>query len=241
MLLRLPHDRITEPIDAFNFDEAVNPNDNSQLLWGNASYAFAACLTGAFARHGWTAAIRGPEGGGLVEGLPFRATWPLTEIAINDRTELELSAAGFLPLASVAGTDTAVFYSANSVHQTTTYADKGANESARLSNQLPYVFAVSRFAQYLRVLTRDKVASFMSRDQLQEFLNRWISNYVGAGDDDTQQAKAKRPLREARVEVSEKPGARGTYQVAAFLRPRFQLEDLGVSLRTMFDLPASSR
>ena len=247
ILLRAPYSRTTAPLDLFDFDEVPNPNDNSQLLWGNAAYAFSACLTRAFARHGWTAAVRGLEGGGLVEGLPSWAAniggsdpaiRPVTEIAINDRTEAELAAAGFLPLASVEGTDTAVFFSSNSAQQPGRYKDESANAAARLSIQLPYVFAVSRFAQYLRVLTRDKVGAFMSRDQLEQFLNRWISTYVAASDDDTQIRKAQYPLRDARVEVSEKPGRPGLYQVAAFLRPRFQLEELGVSLRIAFDLPA---
>jgi type VI secretion system protein ImpC len=238
MLLRLPYDGTITPLEAFDFNEVPGPNDNSQFLWGNAAYAFAACLTRAFALHGWTAAIRGHEGGGRVEGLPFRSPGPVTEIAINDRTESELAAAGFLPLASVEGMDVAVFFSANSVQQIRSYSDNTADLLARLSIQLPYTFAVSRFAHYLRVLTRDKVGAFMSPDQLEQFLNRWISDYVAASDDDTQTAKAQRPLREARVQVAEKPGRPGRHQVVAFLRPRFQLEEPGAPLRIAFDLPA---
>ncbi len=40
------------------------------ICWGNAAYALAERITNAFALYRWTAAIRGVEGGGLVEGLP---------------------------------------------------------------------------------------------------------------------------------------------------------------------------
>ena len=50
-------------------EEEVDARDN-KYLWGNSAYAFATCLTNAFAKYFWCAAIRGVEGGGLVEGLP---------------------------------------------------------------------------------------------------------------------------------------------------------------------------
>ena len=48
---------------------------------GNAAYAFASRLTDAFARYEWCAAIRGVEGGGLVEGLPRTPLPPTTAIS----------------------------------------------------------------------------------------------------------------------------------------------------------------
>jgi type VI secretion system protein ImpC len=55
--------------------------------------------------------------------------------------------------------------------------------------------------------------------------------------DATQSAKAKRPLREARVDVIEDKAKPGCYQAIAFLRPHFQLDELGVSLRLVAELP----
>ena len=49
----------------------TSSNEHEEYLWGNAAYDFAARLTAAFAKHHWCVAIRGPEGGGLVEGLPI--------------------------------------------------------------------------------------------------------------------------------------------------------------------------
>jgi type VI secretion system protein ImpC len=86
-------------------------------------------------------------------------------------------------------------------------------------------------------MMRDKIGSFMSRKNCEDFLNRWISNYVTLDDDAPASVKAKYPLREARVDVAEIPGKPGAYRAVAFLRPHFQLDELSVSLRLVADLP----
>jgi type VI secretion system protein ImpC len=247
VLMRLPYGKDTTPVDEFDYEENVDGRDHSKYLWGNAAYAFAARLTDAFARHEWCAAIRGVEGGGLVEGLPAHtfitddgdvATKCPTEIAITDRRENELAKLGFIPLSYYKGTDTAAFMGAQSAQRPQVYLDADATANARLSTQLQYIFACSRFAHFLKTMMRDKVGSFMSRDQCEAFLNRWISNYVLLDDMAPQDLKAKFPLREARIEVSEIPGKPGAYNAVAFLRPHFQLEELAVSLRLVAKLPA---
>src|SRR5258708_15558180 len=70
VLMRLPYGAATKQVEAFNYEESVDGTDHSKYLWGNAADALGARLTNAFARYGWCAAIRGVEGGGLVEGLP---------------------------------------------------------------------------------------------------------------------------------------------------------------------------
>jgi type VI secretion system protein ImpC len=70
VLGRLPFGKNGASVDGFNYEEAVDGTDHSKYLWSNAAYCMGARLTNAFARYGWCAAIRGVEGGGLVEGLP---------------------------------------------------------------------------------------------------------------------------------------------------------------------------
>ena len=86
-----------------------------------------------------------------------------------------------------------------------------------------------------------KVGSFMSRSQCEAFLNRWISHYVLLDDMAPQDLKAKFPLREARIEVSEIPGKPGAYRAVAFLRPHYQLDELSVSLRLVAELPPPAK
>lgn len=246
ILMRAPYGKDSITVEAFDYQENVDGTDHKKYLWGNAAYAFAARLTNAFALHEWCAAIRGVEGGGLVEGLPTHtfmtddgdvALKCPTEIAITDRREAELSGLGFIPLCHHKGTDMAVFFGAQSCQKPKKYLSDDANANARLSAQLQYIFAVSRFAHFLKVMMRDKIGSFMSREDCQTFLNNWISNYVLLDDSAGQDAKAKFPLREARIEVAEVAGKPGVYTAVAFLRPHFQLDELTVSLRLVAKLP----
>jgi len=250
VLLRLPYGRDTVPVDAFSYEEGVDGSDHTKYLWGNAAYAMGARLTNAFALYGWCAAIRGVEGGGLVEGLPahtFRtdegdvALKCPTEIAITDRREKELADQGLIPLVHCKGTDKAAFFSVQSANKPKLYDTDAANANARLSAQLPYIMATCRFAHYLKAMMRDKIGSFTSRDEIQAFLNRWIAQYVTSDDSASQATKAKYPLREARVDVEEVKGKPGVYRAVAFLRPHFQLDELTVSLRLVASLPQSAK
>jgi type VI secretion system protein ImpC len=246
ILMRLPYGKDNVTVEAFNYEESVDGTDHSKYLWGNAAYALGSRLTDAFAKFGWCAAIRGVEGGGLVEGLPahtFRtdegdvALKCPTEIAITDRREKELADQGFIPLVHCKGTDYAAFFSVQSAQKPKKYDKAAANANARLSAQLPYIMAMSRFAHYLKAMMRDKIGSFMSRSDCQRFLNQWIAQYVCADDNATQSVKAQLPLREANIEVSEVAGKPGVYKAVAFLKPHFQLDELSVSLRLVAELP----
>ena len=250
ILMRLPYGKDTKPVDGFNYEEGVDGTDHSKYLWGNAAYALGTRLTHAFSEFGWCAAIRGVEGGGLVEGLPahnFRtdegdiALKCPTEIAITDRREKELADLGFVPLVHCKNTDYAAFFSVQSAQKPKLYDKEAANANARLSSQLPYILAVSRFAHYLKAMMRDKIGSFMSRAECERFLNQWIMNYVSSDDTAGAEMKARRPLKDARVEVTEVAGKPGAYRAVAFLRPHFQLDEIAVSLRLVAELPQSAR
>ena len=246
ILMRQPYGKANVPVEAFDFEESVDGTDHSKYLWGNAAYALGARLTDAFAKYSWCAAIRGVEGGGLVEGLPVHtfktdegdvALKCPTEIAITDRREKELADMGFVPLVHCKGTDYAAFFSTQSVNKPKVYDSDDANANARLSSQLQYIMATSRFAHYLKSMMRDKIGSFMTRSEAETFLNRWITNYTIGDDNASQELKAQYPLREARVDVAEIPGKPGAYRAVAFLKPHFQLDELSVSLRLVANLP----
>jgi type VI secretion system protein ImpC len=250
VLMRLPYGAATRPIEAFNYEEDVDGTDHKKYLWGNAAYALGTRLTNAFAKYGWCTAIRGVEGGGLVEGLPthtFRtddgevALKCPTEIAITDRREKELADLGFIPLVHCKGTDYAAFFAVQSCQKPKLYNTDSANANARLSTQLQYIMATSRFAHYLKAMMRDKIGSFMTRDQAQKFLQNWIAGYVLGDQFAAQEMKAKFPLSEARVDVVDVPGKPGCYKAVAFLKPHFQLDELTVSLRLVAELPPPAK
>jgi type VI secretion system protein ImpC len=247
MLMREPYGSATVPVEAFNYEEHVDGTDHEKYLWGNSAYALASRVSKSFSRFGWCAAIRGVESGGLVEGLPvhnFRtesgdiAMKCPTESPITDRREKELADLGFAALVHQKNTPNACFFSVQSCQKAKQYDSDAASANARISAQLPYIFATSRFAHYLKAIMRDKIGGFSSREEIQKFLNRWMAQYVVADDSASFETKAQRPLREYRVDVVEIPGKPGAYRAVAFMRPHFQLDELSMSMRLVADLPA---
>jgi type VI secretion system protein ImpC len=247
VLLRLPYGPKTVPVEGMGFVEDVDGADHGRYLRGNPGWVLAERITSAFAQHGWTAAIRGVEGGGKVEGLPTHtfltdegdvALKCPTEIAITDRREKELNDLGLITLVHCKNTDYAAFFGGQTTSRARLYNTAAANANARISAMLPYILNASRFAHYVKVIMRDKVGSFMTKENVQQFLNTWILDYVLGKDDAGQTLKAKYPLREARVDVTDVPGKPGAYNAVVFLRPHFQLEELTASIRLVAELPA---
>jgi type VI secretion system protein ImpC len=252
-LARLPYGANTRRIEEFGYEEApADPNgapramDHDNYCWMNAAYVMGARLTDAFAQYGWCTAIRGAEGGGKVENLPFHTfvsddgdpdhKCP-TEIGITDRREAELSRLGFLPLCHYKNTDYAVFFGAQTTQKPKKYDRPEATANAAISARLPYMMATSRFAHYLKVMARDKVGSFLEASDCEAWLNRWIMNYVNSNKDAGQEMKAKYPLAEAKISVKEIPGSPGAYNAVAWLRPWLQMEELTTSLRMVARIP----
>lgn len=247
VLARLPYGANTKPVETFGFEEIdTQVPQNTDYCWSNAAYVLGARLTDSFAQSGFCVAIRGAEGGGKVEGLPSHTfisddgdpdqTCP-TEIGITDRREAELSKLGFLPLCHYKNTDYAVFFGAQTTQKAKKFDRPEATANAAISARLPYIMATSRFAHYLKVMARDKIGSFMEAEQCEEWLNRWIAGFVNGNPKAGQEAKAKFPLREAKVEVKEIPGAPGCYNAVAYLRPWLQMEELTASLRMVARIP----
>jgi type VI secretion system protein ImpC len=249
VLARLPYGEKTKVVEAFNYEE-INEKDgklaHEDYCWMNAAYVLGERITAAFAEHGWTTAIRGAEGGGKVDNLPlhvftsddgdFDSQCP-TEVGITDRREAELSSLGFLPLCHYKNTDYAVFFGAETVQKAKKYDLPNATANAAISARLPYMLATARIAHYLKVMARDKIGSFMEREDVEAWLNRWILKYVNGNARSKQNLKAKYPLAEARIEVQTVPGKPGSYQAIAWLRPWLQMEELTTSLRMVAQIP----
>lgn len=257
VLARLPYGANTKPVDEFDFEEVeldgsgkAKPVPHDQYAWMNAAYVMGTRLTESFAKSGFCTAIRGAEGGGKVEGLPSHIFTSddgdadmkcPTEIGITDRREAELSSLGFLPLCHYKNTDYSVFFGAQSSQKAKKYDDPNATANAAISARLPYIMASSRFAHFLKVIARDKIGSFMEVEDCQAFLERWITQYVSADAKPSAEAKARYPLREAKIEVREIPGEPGAYNAVAWLRPWLQMEELTSSLRMVAKIPQMSK
>jgi type VI secretion system protein ImpC len=246
---RLPYGAKTIPVDNFNFEEDVDGKDHSKYLWANSAYQLGLRITDAYAKYGWSTAIRGVEGGGKVTGMTAHAfktdegdvalKCP-TEVLITDRREKELNDLGFIAIVNSKGSDFASFFGGQTVNKPKLYNKDAANANSQLSARLPYVLAASRFAHYIKVIMRDKIGSFQSRGQVETFLNNWIADYVLLNDSAPQEMKARFPLGAARIDVTDVAGKPGAYQATCFLKPHFQMEELTASIRLVAELPAAA-
>jgi len=245
MLLRLPYGSNTNPVERFRYEEQVDAHEH--YLWGNSAFALVVRIADSFARSGWYAQIRGVEGGGLIYGLPAHTTvnddgevvlkCP-TEVAITDRREAELVRLGFVPLLHVKNSDSAVFFSVPSCCKPQKYLDDEINAAELASVGLDCVLAVSRFTHYLRCLMRDKIGSFKSAQECEEYLNQWLASYVspeGGGTSD-----AKFPLKYGKVQLSEADGVSGAYRADLEIQPLFQLANVNRPVRATVLLPQNA-
>jgi type VI secretion system ImpC/EvpB family protein len=253
VLMRLPYPDGGPRADGFRFREEVVRPDRSQYLWGNAAYAFGAVLVRAFASSGWLATIRGvppgAEGGGLVTGLPVPdfatdragvAPRCATDVVLTDAQDKTLGELGFLPLCHCQDTELAAFHGGQSVQQpAAAYDEAAATANARLSAMLPYVFCVARVAHYLKVISRDKIGSFTGPADCEAYLHRWLNGYTNANEKAGLETRARYPLREARVQVRERPGKPGHYLCVAHLRPHFQLDQMVSAVKLVTELGPS--
>jgi type VI secretion system protein ImpC len=248
-LARAPYGAKTNPVDEFAFEEDTAGADSNKYAWANAAYAMATNINRSFKQYGWCSRIRGIESGGAVENLPVHS-FPTddggvdmkcpTEIAISDRREAELAKNGFMPLVHKKNSDFAAFIGAQSLHKPAEYEDPDATANANLAARLPYLFACSRFAHYLKCIVRDKIGSFKEKEDMQRWLQNWILQYVdGDPAHSSEETKSRRPLAAAEVVIEEVEGNPGYYTSKFFLRPHYQLEGLTVSLRLVSKLPSA--
>ncbi|MGE5491920.1 MAG: type VI secretion system contractile sheath small subunit, partial [Actinomycetota bacterium] len=87
------------------------------------------------------------------------------------------------------------------------------------------------------VIMREKLGSFLTRSNVESYLNSWIAQYVLLDDNASQGMKAAYPLRDAKITVTDIPGKPGAYNATIFLKPHFQLEELTTSIRLVAELP----
>jgi type VI secretion system protein ImpC len=253
VLARVPYGAKSEPVEEFAFEEETDGHSGEKYGWMNAAYAMGVNINRAYKEWGWCIRIRGVQSGGEVINLPTH-TFPTddggvdlkcpTEIAISDRREHELAKSGLIPLIHRKNTDKAAFIGAQSVYKPKVYEGKDGTEataSDNLSARLPYMFAVSRFAHYLKCMVRDKIGATKEKEQLRRWLQEWINGYVdGDPINSTEFDKARRPLAAARVDVFENEENPGYYSARFYLRPHYQLEGMDIGLSLVSRLPAAS-
>jgi type VI secretion system protein ImpC len=241
--MRAPYDEHRES-EAFAYDEAANGLSASSYLWGNPAYLLASRIADAFARHGWCAAIRGAEMGGLTSGLPVHTVanegrslsrvGP-TEVSVSDRRLRELDSLGFIALCQDKRADMAVFFRTPSAAKPKLYDTDEMTAAARYGTRLEYVLVAAQILRCLKSMVRDRPGA-ETADECERRLNGWLAGYVAGGGSTT----AKTPLRSATLTVKSSAEA-GTYVAALVLDPGYQLQSLPFPLRFVTQLSRTCR
>jgi type VI secretion system protein ImpC len=76
----------------------------------------------------------------------------------------------------------------------------------------------------------------MERNEMEDWLNKWINNYQ-CDSSSSWDLKAKKPLAAAKVTVVANEADPGYYSADFFLRPHIQLEGLTAALHLVSRLP----
>ncbi len=232
-LLRNPYDPLENATKTFQYRETVE-DSHEHYLWGNSAILMAERINDSFAKYRWCPNIIGPQSGGAVYDLPvhvYEAFGQLeqkipTEVLITDRREFELAEEGFIALTMRKGSDNAAFFSANSIQKPKRFPNtkegKEAETNYKLGTQLPYMFIINRLAHYIKVLQREQIGAWKERSDLERELNGWIVQYVADQENPPAEVRSRRPLRAAKIEVSDVAGDPGWYRVSMSVRPHFK-------------------
>jgi len=241
LLVRRPHRGRDHPRLGFVYDERLR--DHRDMLWIHGGFGVAYVTARAMAKYRWPAAIRGtvpPGEGGIVDG-PIRHFIPgdreglvarfAVETAVSEAQEVTLNDAGITALRQLHLTGDTAFMNLPSLHRPPDYDGEAARMNAKMSAMLNYIFCVSRFAHYVKVIARDWVGKYQDAAQCQKLLQDWLQKYVTGNDDASPEMRVRYPLREGLVNVHEVPGKPGVYGCEIHLRPHYQLDQITSEFR----------
>jgi type VI secretion system protein ImpD/type VI secretion system protein ImpC len=235
--------------DGFRYREYAPRHD--ARVWTSPIYAFGAVAARAFSRHRWPAEVRGAEPqweptGGVVDTLPHERLpsdppgpppRPPVELALTDEQERQLADGNLIALVGLEMLPEATFGALPSLHRPPRMTTEAATANQRLSSQLNNMLCVSRFAHCIKLMGRDMVGSYKTAEEVEFTLQRWLSKHV-SGLAGGELAAARSPLRDARIEVRERPGKPGSYGCVIQLQPHHQLDDIGAAFRLVTELTA---
>ena len=233
-LLRLPYGPGTVPVRAFNYEEdVVGKPRGLPLGQRHASRSRPASPRASRATAGASTSSAPPPGGTVeimvlheYEAMGHLQTKIPTEIMITERREYELSEEGFIAFTYRKDSDNACFFSAASTQRPKTFGQSEEGRVAamnhRLGTQLPYMFIVCRLSHYIKVMQREQIGTWKERQDLEQELNDWIMQYVADMDVVSATVRARRPLRKARIAVTEVQGNAGWFKVDMQVRPHLK-------------------
>ena len=246
-VLRLPWHPETNPCRTLNFTED-SYGDKVRYLWGNPAILMARNLVKSFETSGWCQYIRGPRGGGKIDGLPVDS-YPMrgqlnqpdqpsltetrlpVEICIPDYRELEFADSGFIPLVYRKDTAEAAFFSAQSLKTSHRFKDPRDSENSQLVTNLAYTFSITRIAHYVKSIMRDNIGTTADEIYIQRTIDGWLAQYVTTVNNPDDLTLRFYPFKAVSVEVQARAGEIGWYDCKVAILPHIQFEGMNVELR----------
>ncbi len=213
------------------FSYVESASKKASGLWGNAAFALATRCAKSFENYRWFANVLGSEYG-LLDGLSMKTgngsmhIQIPCEVMISDRSATQLSNNGFTPLVIHKSSKQAGFMSIPSCKDIDNFAntnDGRQNElNQRLESQLPYMLISCRFSQYIKVMQRENIGSWQTRNQIDQSLNKWLKQFVSDMDNPAPAVRARRPLRDARINVRDMEEKSGWFLSTISITPHFK-------------------
>lgn len=238
LLLRAPEDCAADRDIGSVYAE--RSSSHSDYLWTSAAFAVAHVAVRAHRDDRWPAGIRGtPEQGGIggvLDGLPD-SPYPMNvatalprpplDAALTEAREGELVQLGLLMVRPCYFTGHVALYNTPSVHAPA----KRPEGQPNLEGSLHYTLCVSRFAHYVKVMVRDWVGSHLTAALCEARLQEWIDRFCNADAPASAALRARFPLRQAQVTVTEALARPGSFHCTMWIKPHFQTDQVVSELR----------
>jgi type VI secretion system protein ImpD/type VI secretion system protein ImpC len=80
------------------------------------------------------------------------------------------------------------------------------------------------------------VGSFKTADEIERFLQSWLTKYVSGNLSAGPEILARYPLVDGKVTVNEVPGKPGSFGCVIHLQPYYQLDDMSAAFQLVTDL-----
>jgi type VI secretion system protein ImpC len=214
--------------------------DSTDFLWGNPAVLFAKNIVRSYENSGWAQHIRGPLGGGLVNGLTaYTYTGadgkedliPPVEISIPDYREYQFSRNGLIALVHKKGEAVATFFSAQSIKRPKDFEEELNTQNAFLVTNLAYTFSISIIAHYVKVMMREYIGSSADAPYIQQIIAGWLARFVTTVTNPDDLTLLYYPFKSTSVVVEPKPGPLGWYVATISILPHVQFEGMDVELR----------
>jgi type VI secretion system protein ImpC len=212
----------------------------ADLLWGYASVLFARNIIRSYEASGWAQHIRGPMGGGSVEGLcaytygrpdGTEVLLDPVQITIPDHHEYQFARNGFIALVRRKGEARATFLSAPSIMRPRDFIEQLATRDAHLRANLAYTFSIAPIAHHVKVMMREYIGSTADAPYIQQVLAGWLSRFVTTVVNPDDLTLRYYPFKAVSVVVEPRPGPHGWYKATISALPHAQFEGMDVELR----------